>query len=213
MSATVLHLAPVEATSEAVPSPQPAVSQDGGGQRPRWAVVGGPWPWLLFRCLREAGPGTTDPVGSCYLGWIPAQSSLWMGERAEGGLNGNRSIPVIVGTPSTSHRYILSFPQLQALPGVTGRSWVGDPGPTQPRPAINNSLLPAKQPLCLLSQVRGRSHPWEPTMPPVLRQNRHLELFPGYPGADSPGSRFHFQVAHHQVVQEGCQGDHGSLDK
>lgn len=48
MSATVLHLAPVEATSEAVPSTQPQVSQDGGGQRPRWAVVGGPWPWLPF---------------------------------------------------------------------------------------------------------------------------------------------------------------------
>lgn len=63
MSTTVPHLAPVEATSEAGPPTQPQVSQDGGGQlaRPRWAVVGGPRPWLPFRCLREAAPRDHRP--------------------------------------------------------------------------------------------------------------------------------------------------------
>lgn len=74
MSATVLHLAPVEATSEAVPSTQPEVSQEGsarGGQS--WV---GPGPGCLFRCLREAGPGTTGLMGSCNFVWLPAQGSL-----------------------------------------------------------------------------------------------------------------------------------------
>lgn len=76
MSATVLHLAPVEATSEAVPqpslrSPRTAEGSARGGQS--WV---GPSPGCLFRCLREAGPGTTGLVGSCYLVWLPAQGSL-----------------------------------------------------------------------------------------------------------------------------------------
>lgn len=75
MSTTMLHLAPVEATSEAVPSTQPEVSQDGRGQLARggqsWV---GPGPGCLFRCLREAVP--REPGGVRLLVWLPARGFL-----------------------------------------------------------------------------------------------------------------------------------------
>lgn len=77
MSTTVLHLAPVEATSEAVPSTQPEVSQDGRGQLARggqsWV---GPGPGCLFHCLREVVPRDHRPGGVRLLVWLPAQGFL-----------------------------------------------------------------------------------------------------------------------------------------
>lgn len=64
--------------------------------------------WAMALTAFSAALGRRDLGPQAWWGHAILCGSLprarWMDKRAEGGLDGNQSIPVIVGTLSTSHR-------------------------------------------------------------------------------------------------------------